>query len=159
MPAAERHPFVTTFLVLFLLDAAFGLVAAVTLLTSRALFDPDVLLPVTGPFGIALLLGAMVEVTLAFSRNMRWSARWIGLFVLGWQFGSEFAVIVLVVAGVLPQEGPLFADRTLGWFLLGVNLLQIALGAWALLDLSGGHYRGGGPPRGPRRDDPPSRRV
>jgi hypothetical protein len=159
VPAADRHPFVTTFLVLFLVDAAFGLVVSVTLLTSRSLFDPDVLLPVTGPFGIALLLGAMVEVTLAFSRNMKWSARWIGLFVLGWQFGSELLVIVLVAAGALPQEGPLLADRALGGFLLGVNLLQVALGAWAVRDLSGGHYRGGGSPRGPRRRDPPSRRV
>ena len=81
MSDADRHPFISTFLVLFLGDGVVGLVVGVAHLTSRSLFDPDRLLPVMGPFGLALLMGAMVQVTLAFSRNMRWSARWIGLFV------------------------------------------------------------------------------
>ena len=114
-----------------------GLVVGVAHLTSRSLFDPDRLLPVTGPFGLALLLGAMVQVTLAFSRNMRWSARWIGLFVIGWQVLGEVVAIVVD----RPADGPLLSDPELGWLLLAVNALQLSLGVWAAWDLAHGHYR------------------
>ena len=110
-------------------------------LTGRTLFDPDKLLPVTGPFGLALLLGAMVQVTLAFSKNMRWSARWIGLFVIFWQFVAEGAILLLVPVDALAPEEPLLADPAAGWLLIAVNTMQLGLGIWAARDLHEGHYR------------------
>lgn len=140
-PGIDRHPFTSTFLLLFLLDGFLGMAVGMALLTGRTLFDPDNLLPVTGPFGLALLLGAMVQVTLAFSRNMRWSARWIGLFVIFWQFVAEGAILLLVPTEVLAPEEPLLADPAAGWMLIAVNTLQLGLGLWAAMDLREGHYR------------------
>jgi len=141
VPSADRHPFVSIFLILYFLDALLGLGAAAGYLTSRSLFDPDALLPLAGPFGLALLLGAMVEVTLAFTRNMRWSARWIGLFVIAAQFGIQSVAILFISLGALPQGAPQLSDRGEGFLLLGLNLLQLTLGIWAAWDLSRGHFR------------------
>ena len=137
----DRHPFISTFLVLFLLDGSLGVVVGVAYLTSRSLFDPDRLLPWAGPFSLALLLGAMVQVTLTFSRNMRWSARWIGLFVLVSQVLPVLVLVTFLPAG--PGTSPdtvVLPDAALGWLSIGMSTAQLLLGAWAAWDLSGGHY-------------------
>lgn len=148
LPAVpKRHPFTSTFLALFLLDGAVGLLAGMAYLLGRRPFDPDGFSDVLTPFALALLMGAVVQVSLSFSRRMRWSARIVGLFVVAFWMAQMMTVLVAVVFWAAthgldapPPEGPLVSDPTLGAILVTINILQLALGIWAARDLSRGHY-------------------
>jgi hypothetical protein len=148
LPAVpRRHPFTSTFLALFLLDGATGLLAGVGYLLGRRLFDPDRFSDVLIPFGFALLMGALVQVSLSFSRGMRWSARIIGLCVVAYWMVQMMILLVVAVFWTItrgleapPPEGTALSDPALGTLLLIVNTLQLALGIWATRDLSRGHY-------------------
>ena len=143
----RRHPFTSTFLVLFLLDGAMGFMAGLAFLLDRRPFDPDRFSDLLMPFGLALLMGALVQVSLSFSRGMRWSARIIGLCVVVYWM---LLMMVILVGGVFwmithgleapPPEGVLLSDPALGTLLLAINTLQLVLGIWAARDLSRGHY-------------------
>ncbi len=148
LPAVpQRHPFTSTFLVLVLLDGAMGFMAGLAYLLGRQPFDPDRFSDLLMPFGFALLMGALVQVSLSFSRGMRWSARIIGLCVVAY---SMLQMMVILVAGVFwmitrgldapPPEGALLSDPALGTIQLAINTLQLVLGIWAARDLSRGHY-------------------
>jgi hypothetical protein len=144
---AARHPFTSTFLVLFLLDGFWGFVSGLAYSMERWPFDPESLEDVASPFGLALLMGALVQMSLSFGRGMRWSARLIGVFVVAFQFLSMVAVL-LAAAYVQITQGPealaskatVFSDPVLGVILLVVNTMQLSLGLWAARDLSRGHY-------------------
>ena len=143
----RRHPFTSTFLVLFLLDGAMGFMAGIAYLLGRQPFDPDSFSDLLMPFGFALLMGALVQVSLSFSRGMRWSARIIGLCVVAYWMLQMMVILVATVFWTItrgldspPPEGALLSDPTLGTILLAINTLQLVLGIWAARDLSRGHY-------------------
>ncbi len=148
LPAVpRRHPFTSTFLVLFLLDGAMGFMAGLAYLMGRRPFDPERLYDLFMPFGLALLMGALVQVSLSFSRGMRWSARIIGLCVVAYWMLQMTALLVVVVFWMIthgldapPPEGALLSDTAEGTLLVAINTLQLVLGIWAARDLSRGHY-------------------
>ncbi len=143
----QRHPFTSTFLVLFLLDGAMGFMTGLAYLLDRRPFDPERFSDLFMPFGLALLMGALVQVSLSFSRSMRWSARILGLFVVAYWM---LQMMMILVAGVFwmitqgldapPPGGTLLSDPAEGTVLLAINTLQLVLGIWAARDLSRGHY-------------------
>jgi hypothetical protein len=133
--------------VLFLLDGATGFMAGVAYLMGRRPFDPDRFSDLLIPFGLALLMGALVQVSLSFSGGMRWSARIIGLCVVAYWMLQMLVILVVGVFWMIthgvdapPPEGTLISDPVLGIILLAINTLQLVLGIWAARDLSGGHY-------------------
>lgn len=143
----RRHPFTSTFLVLFLLDGAMGLMAGLAYLMDRWPFDPDRFSDLLMPFGLALLMGALVQVSLSFSRGMRWSARIIGLCVVLYWMLQMMLILLAVLFWMIthgldapPPEGALLSDPAQGTLLLAINTLQLVLGIWAARDLSRGHY-------------------
>jgi hypothetical protein len=148
LPAVpRRHPFISTFLALFLLDGVLGWLAGVAYLLGRRPLDPDQFSDVLVPFGFALLMGAMVQVSLSFSRGMRWSARLIGLCVVVYRMLEMVAILLVGVYFAVtqgldapPPEGAMLSDPTIGTILLTINTLQLGLGIWAARDLSRGHY-------------------
>lgn len=143
----QRHPFTATFLVLFLLDGVIGFLAGLAYLLGRLPFDPDQFSDVLMPFGLAMLMGALVQVSLSFSRGMRWSARIIGLWVVANWMAQMMLILAVGMFWAItrgldapPPDGALVSDPVLGTILLAINTLQLALGIWAVRDLSGGHY-------------------
>jgi hypothetical protein len=86
-------------------------------------------------------------VAIAYTQRMRWSARLVGLYVVGYW---ALYLGILMVTGLillatqgpdapLPDEPPL-TDTAHGVLSLVISALQVLLWIWAVRDLSEGHY-------------------
>jgi hypothetical protein len=147
-PAVPRHhSFTSIFLWLFLLDGIVGLVLGAGSLSGGALYETERFENVLVPFSLALLMGAVVQVVIAYTGRQRWSARLVGLYVVGYQamglgIFMVSSLILLATRGPqapLPEES-LLPGTAVGALNLAIGGLQVLLWIWAARDLSSGHY-------------------
>ena len=92
------------------------------------------------------MLGAVVQVTKGFRDGMRWSARLIGLYVIGYTLLPAFLFLLSQAAtssGLAapgPSAGAPIPDDVVGILMLIISGPQALLGIWAAWDLARGHF-------------------
>jgi hypothetical protein len=135
-----KKPFVSFFLVYFLVDSILTLSGGLARLNGVAFVDLPTIKVVMGILSFLILPFAIIQLVVSMKNKLKLSATILGLYpltvsLISFCIGIYLFMIKQSVINMQEYSHALYVAMIVGGF------LQLSIGVWAATDLSTGHYR------------------